>query len=131
MSLDNRENYRQEEENFQNQDKEKAIDHSFTENAEPDYSDDLVNEESDNTEFDGDNLSNPEFDQENLNNDEIDNDEFASEDFNNDKFDNEEMGNENFDNEDLGTNLVKIDLLLPDKLEIQTLSINTILCQTY
>lgn len=102
MNTDNRENYRQDDQNFQNQDKEETIDHSFTENAEPDYGNDLVNEESDNKEFDGDNLSNEEFDQENLDNDEIDNDEFETEDFNNDELDNEELGNENFDNEDLG-----------------------------
>lgn len=101
MNTDNRENYRQDDQNFQNQDKEETIDHSFTENAEPDYGNDLVKEESDNKEFDSDNLSNEEFDQENLD-DEIDNDEFETEDFNNDELDNEELGNENFDNEDLG-----------------------------
>lgn len=102
MSIDNKENYSQEDQNFQNQNREEAIDHSFTENAEPDYGDDLVNEESANKEFDGDKLSNKEFDQENLENDEIDNDEFTSEDFNNDNLENENLGNEKFDNEDLG-----------------------------
>lgn len=102
MNIDTTENYRQEDQNFQNEEKKETINHSFTENAEPDYADDLVNEESDNKEFDGDNLSNEEFDQENLDNDEIDNDEFETEDFNSDELDNEELGNENFDNEDLG-----------------------------
>lgn len=102
MNIDNKENYSPEDQNFQNQNREETINHSFTENAEPDYGDDLVNEESDNKEFDSDNLANEEFDQENLDQDEIDNDEFASEDFNNDELDNKELGNENFDNEDLG-----------------------------
>ena len=100
MNIDSTENYRQEDQNFQNEDK-RAVDHSFTENAEPDYGDDLVNEESD-KEFDGDNLSNEEFDQDNLDNDEIDNDEFATEDFDNDELDNEQLGNEGLDNEGLG-----------------------------
>jgi hypothetical protein len=104
MDIDNRENYRQEDQNFQNEDKKETINHSITENAEPDYGDDLVNDQSENKEFDGDNLANEEFDQENPDNDEIDNDEFTSDDFNNDEMDNEELGNENFDNEDLGNN---------------------------
>ena len=101
MNIDNRENYRQEDQNFQNEDKKEPINHSITENAEPDYADDFVNDQSENREFDADKLSNAEFDQENLENDEIDNDEFETEDFNNDELDNEELGND-YDNEDLG-----------------------------
>jgi len=102
MNIDNRENYRQEDQNFQNEDKQETINHSITENAEPDYGDDFINDQSEDKEFDGDNLANEEFDQENLDNDEIDNDELDTEDFNNEKLDNEELGNENYNNEDLG-----------------------------
>ena len=102
MNIENRENYGQEGLNFQNNDKKEAVDHSFTDNAEPDYGEDLVNDESDNKEFDGNNLSNKEFDQENLENEEIDNDQFATEDFNNQELDNEKLSNEDLDNEDLG-----------------------------
>jgi len=97
MNIDNRENYRQEDQNFQNEDKQETINHSITENAEPDYGDDFINDQSEDKEFDGDNLANEEFDQENLDNDELD-----TEDFNNEKLDNEELGNENYNNEDLG-----------------------------
>jgi hypothetical protein len=102
MNIDNRENYRQEDQNFQNEDKKETINHSITENAEPDYGDDLINDQSENKEFDGDNLANEEFDHEDLDKDEIDNEEFETEDFNNEELGNKELGNENYNNEDLG-----------------------------
>ena len=114
MNIDNRENYSQDDQNFQNEDRNETINHSITENAEPDYGDEFVNDQSEDKEFDGDKLANEEFDQENLENDEIDNNEFESEDFNNDKLDNEELGNENYDNEDLGIKRKTIGLSSPD-----------------
>ncbi|MBS7231515.1 hypothetical protein KHA90_10820 [Flavobacterium psychroterrae] len=101
MNLNELENNRQENGNFQddntNQGQEKqsaAVDHSFTNNAEPDYGDDLNINEIDTENLDNENLGNETFDDEELNNEGFE-DEFDTED------DNDEFGNEELDDEGL------------------------------
>ena len=100
MKTKTEENFRQQDADFQNTDTKLTPDHSFTENAEPDYGEDLVNQGPANKEFDGDNLANEEFDQENLDNDELDNNQSDTQDF--DQLDTDEIDTANLDNEDIG-----------------------------
>lgn len=105
MNLDQKENYRQDDQNFQNDEtryeSEKietaSVDHSISNNAEPDFGNDLSNDELSNNEFDKENLGNNEFDKDEFNSNELDN-EFETQE------DNEELGDDEFDNEDLGNN---------------------------
>lgn len=99
MKLDNeKENYPQYETNFQDKNdviKTLPTDHSFTNNSEPDYGDDLVNKEFDKEKFDNENLGSIGQDQNELGREELDNDGLD------DEFDNEGL-DENYDDEDLG-----------------------------
>lgn len=102
MSLDERENYNQKDQNFQNREQYEdpdidapPVDHSISNNAEPDYGNDLDSREFGTEEFDNENLGREtdtdEFDDDELNDDELD-----------DEFDNEDIDNDGYDNEDLG-----------------------------
>ncbi|SHG32514.1 hypothetical protein [Flavobacterium defluvii] len=111
MSVDERENYNQEDQDFR--DREQYLDtdidappadHSISNNAEPDYGNDLDTREFGSEEFDNENLGREtdtdEFDNDELDDDELD-DEFDNENIDSDEYDNEGLGN--LDDED-GTN---------------------------
>jgi len=101
MNTNTGENYRQDDQDFQQEQTNEMINHSFTENAEPDYGDDLLNEDSDNKEFQGDSEDNQEFDSDNLDNEKLGNEDSQTEDFNRDQLQNDELGNEELTNEGL------------------------------
>lgn len=102
MNLDQGENYSQEDHNFQDneaqfdrQNNESVpTDHSISNNAEPDFGNDLSSEEFDNSELGNENLGNNEFDKDEFDTDKADN-EFETQD-------EDEIGNEELDNERLG-----------------------------
>lgn len=125
MNLDERENYRQDDAFFQDDETRyendhqyddidfdaPSSDHSISDNAEPDYGNDFAEEEinrqslspqgdefeqEDNDELDNDQLDQDEFDDEDLDTAEFENDELD-----NDEFDNDELDNDEFDDEDL------------------------------
>ncbi|MFB9076213.1 hypothetical protein ACFFLS_05290 [Flavobacterium procerum] len=117
MNIEEKENYNLEDQNFQNRERYEDPDidappanHSISNNAEPDYRNDLESQEFGTTKFDNENLGNEksdidEFATDELDNDELDNDELDNE-FDNDELeddvDDDEIDNDDLDNEDLG-----------------------------
>ena len=90
--------YQFDNEQYDTNNKMSAADHSISDNAEPDYGDDLVNEELDQN-FDNENLGSDNY-QENLGNDDDIDNEFdieESTEFDNDEFDEEST---DFDSDD-------------------------------
>jgi hypothetical protein len=104
MNLDSTENYDQENQKFQDEtnyegteSKILSPDHTISNNAEPDYGNDLSADEFDNSELGNENLGNENLGNDELDNDALDNDEFETED-------EDELGNEELDNERPGDN---------------------------
>lgn len=101
MNLDQTENYNQDDQNFQNdetryegQNNESAsVDHSISNNAEPDFGNDLNTEEFNNNELGNEDLGNNEFNKDEFDSENLDNEFEASDD--------DELGNEEFDDEGL------------------------------
>ena len=97
MNRDERENYGQEDQGFPNNERRYegqevenlSADHSFTNNAEPDYGNDLNIEKLDNENLGNNEFNTPELDIEQLD-EELSNEE-----------DSNELGGENFENEGL------------------------------
>ncbi|WP_426485253.1 hypothetical protein [Flavobacterium sp. 2] len=103
MNLEEKENYNLEDQNFQNRDRYEdpdidapPADHSISNNAEPDYGNDLENQEFGTSEFDNEDLGNEKSDIDEFATDELDNDELD------DDFDDNEIDNDELDDEDLG-----------------------------
>lgn len=102
MNLNKTENYGQEDQGFQNnelgngrqENETSSVDHSITNNAEPDYGNEFSSEEFNTDELGNENLGNDNLGDDELNNNDRDEDQFETES-------DDELGNEELDNEGL------------------------------
>ncbi|MBW1656110.1 hypothetical protein [Flavobacterium quisquiliarum] len=114
MNLEEKENYNLEDQNFQNNERyldpdiDTPPDHTISDNAEPDYGNDLESQEFGKENFDNENLGNEQTDSDEFSKDDSETDELD------DEFDNEDLGEEELDNEDLG-NLDDEEGIIPDR----------------
>lgn len=103
MNLDQTENYNQDDQNFQNDEtgyegqqiESASGNHTISNNAEPDFGNDLNTEEFNNNKLGNENLGNNEFDKDEFDSNNSDNEFEAPDD--------DELGTDEFDDEGLGS----------------------------